>query len=31
MVFVVTGINVRIDGVFKDVARLKASLEFSQN
>ena len=27
---VVTSINVRIDGVLKDVAQLKASLEFSQ-
>ena len=27
---VVTSINVRIDGVVKDVAQLKASLEFSQ-
>ena len=27
---VVTSINVRIDGIVKDVAQLKASLEFSQ-
>ena len=27
---VVTSINVRIDGVVKDVAQLKVSLEFSQ-
>ena len=27
----VVSINVRIDGVVKDVAHLKASLEFSQN